>query len=173
MSKKIRVGIDLKCNVDEGSELFDLTSFSGYDFYGELSDKNTKRTKAYNILAGNQNMLKNAEFGDTWENINREVLRHVNLFVDKVYNQNHEDIEIELAEIDIQPLSVNAHLTEFHNANCLTFNADVVVQTTFSVNLTHPYDAAAVAASVADALELYIRRELDYAAETLISFIVR
>ena len=32
MSKKIRVGIDLKCNVDEGSELFDLTSFSGYDF---------------------------------------------------------------------------------------------------------------------------------------------
>lgn len=70
-------------------------------------------------------------------------------------------------------MSVNAYLTEFHNAECLTFNADVVVQTTFSVNLTHPYDAAAVAASVADALELYIRRELDYAAETLISFIVR
>lgn len=172
MSKKMRVGIDLKCNVDEGSELFDLASFSNYDFYNELSNKDTKRTKAYNILAGNQNMLKNAEFGDTLENITREVSRRVKLFANKVYNPSHEDIEIELAEINIQPLSVNAYLTELHSSKCLTFNADVVVQTTFSVNLTHPYDAAAVAASVADALQRYIRDELDYAADTSISFIL-
>lgn len=172
MSKKLRVGIDLKCNIQNDCELFNLSDFEDYDFYNKFAAQDSARAKTYNVLAGNKRMLKNAEFSDTWENIARAALRHTELFVDKVYNQEFDRIEIELAEINIEPLSVNASLTDIRNRKFLRFDVDVISEITFNVTLTHLYDEAAVAASIADKLELYIRKELDYAAVTSISFIL-
>ena len=52
MSKKFKVGIDLKCNIKNDCELFYLNDFKDYDFYNKLSARDAVRTKVYNVLAG-------------------------------------------------------------------------------------------------------------------------
>lgn len=74
MSKKFKVGIDLKCNIKNDCKLFYLNDFKDYDFYNKLSARDAVRTKVYNILAGKQNALNREEFGNTWNDINREIL---------------------------------------------------------------------------------------------------
>ena len=64
MSKKFKVGIDLKCNIKNDCELFYLNDFKDYDFYNKLSARDAVRTKVYNVLAGKQNALNREEFGD-------------------------------------------------------------------------------------------------------------
>lgn len=103
MSKKFKVGTDLKYNIKNDCELFYLNDFKDYDFYNKLSARDAVRTKVYNVLAGKQNAL------------------------------NREDCRVECADSD---------------------------------------DREAIAAGIADALKRYIRDELDYAADTSISFIV-
>lgn len=65
MSKKFKVGIDLKCNIKNDCELFYLNDFKDYDFYNKFAARDAVRNKAYNILAGKQNALNREEFGNT------------------------------------------------------------------------------------------------------------
>ncbi len=100
MSKKFKVGIDLKCNVKNDCELFYLNDFKDYDFYNKLAARDAVRNKAYNILAGKQNALNREEFGNAWNDINREIFRYVSLFTHRVYNQEHEGVKLEFDDLD-------------------------------------------------------------------------
>lgn len=171
MSKKFKVGIDLKCNIKNDCELFYLNDFKDYDFYNKFAARDAVRTKAYNILAGKQNALNREEFGNTWNDINREIFRYVSLFTHRVYNQEHEDVKLEFDDLDVQPLSVNAELISALRPATIVFDADVVAELTCRVECADSDDKEAVAAGIADALKHYIREELDYAADTAISFV--
>lgn len=171
MSKKFKVGIDLKCNIKNDCELFYLNDFKDYDFYNKLAARDAVRNKAYNILAGKQNTLNCEEFGNTWNDINREIFRYVSLFTHRVYNQEHDDVKLEFDDLDAQPLSVNVELISALRPATIVFDADVVAELTCRVECTDSDDEDAVAVGIADALRRYIRIELDYAADTTISFI--
>lgn len=171
MSKKFKVGIDLKCNIKNDCELFYLNDFKDYDFYNKLSARDAVRTKVYNVLAGKQNALNREEFGNTWNDINREIFRYVSLFTHRVYNQEHEDVKLEFDNLDVQPLSVNAELISALRPATIVFDADVVAELTCRVECADSDDREAVAAGIADALKHYIRGELDYAADTTIAFV--
>lgn len=172
MSKKFKVGIDLKCNIKNDCELFYLNDFKDYDFYNKFAARDAVRTRAYNILAGKQNALSNEEFGNTWNDITREIFRHVTLFTHRVYIQGHPSVKLEFDNLDVQPLSVNAELINVLRPATIAFDADVVAELTCRVECADSDDREAVAAGIADALKHYIRDELDYAADTTISFIV-
>lgn len=171
MSKKFKVGIDLKCNIKNDCELFYLNDFKGYDFYNKLAARDAVRNKAYNILAGKQNALNNEEFGNTWNDINREIFRYVSLFTHRVYNQEHEDVKLEFDDLDVQPLSVNTELISALRPATIVFDTDIVAELTCRVECADSDDREAVAVGIADALKNYIREELDYAADTAISFV--
>lgn len=171
MSKKFKVGIDLKCNVKNDCELFYLNDFKDYDFYNKLAARDAVRTKAYNILAGKQSALNHEEFGNTWNDINREIFRYISLFTHRVYNQEHDDVKLEFDDLDMQPLSVNVELISALRPATIVFDADVVAELTCRVECADSDDREAVAAGIADALKHYIREELDYAADTTISFV--
>ena len=171
MSKKFKVGIDLKCNVKNDCELFYLNDFKYYDFYNKLSARDAVRTKAYNVLAGKQNALNNEEFGNTWNDINREIFRYVLLFTHRVYNQEHDDVKLEFDDLDTQPLSVNAELISALRPATIVFDADIVAELTCRVECADSDSREAVAAGIADNLKHHIRDELDYAADTSISFV--
>lgn len=171
MSKKFKVGIDLKCNIKNDCELFYLSDFKDYDFYNKLSARDAVRTRAYNVLAGKQNALNREEFGNTWNDVNREIFRYVSLFTHRVYNQEHDDIKLEFDDLDIQLLSVNAELISALRPATIVFDADVVAELTCRVECADSEDREAVAAGITDVLKHYIREELDYAADTTISFI--
>lgn len=172
MSKKFKVGIDLKCNIKNDCELFYLNDFKDYDFYNKFSARDAVRTKVYNVLAGKQNALNCEEFCNTWNDINREIFRYVSLFTHRVYNQEHDDVKLEFDDLDAQPLSVNAELISALGPATIVFDADVVAELTCRVECADSDDREAVAAGIADALKHYIRDELDYAADTTISFVV-
>ncbi len=172
MSKKFKVGIDLKCNIKNDCELFYLNDFKDYDFYNKLAARDAVRNKAYNILAGKQNALNREEFGNTWNDINREIFRYVSLFTHRVYNQEHEDVKLEFDDLDAQPLSVNAELISALRPATIVFDADIVAELTCRVECAYSDDREAVAAGIADVLKNYIREELDYAADTAIAFVV-
>lgn len=171
MSKKFKVGIDLKCNVKNDCELFYLNDFKDYDFYNKFSERDAVRTKAYNVLDGKQNALNREEFGNTWNDINREIFRYVSLFTHRAYNQEHEDVKLEFDDLDVQPLSVNVELISALRPATIIFDADVVAELTCRVECVDSDNREAVAAGIADALKHYIREELDYAADTAISFV--
>lgn len=174
MSKKFKVGIDLKCNIKNDCELFYLNDFKDYDFYNKLSARDAVRTKVYNVLAGKQNALNREEFGNTWNDINREIFRYVSLFTHRVYNQEHDDVKLEFDDLDAQPLSVNAELISALRPATIVFDADVVAELTCRVECADSDNSdnrEAVAAGIAEALKHYIREELDYAADTAISFV--
>ena len=133
MSKKFKVGIDLKCNIKNDCELFYLNDFKDYDFYNKFSAGDAVRTRAYNVLAGKQNALANEEFGNTWNDINREIFRYISLFTHRVYNQEHDDIKLEFDDLDMQPLSVNTELISALRPATIVFNADVVAELTCRV----------------------------------------
>lgn len=171
MSKKFKVGIDLKCNVKNDCELFYLNDFKDYDFYNKLAARDAVRNKAYNILAGKQNALNREEFGNTWNDINREIFRYVSLFTHRAYNQEREDVKLEFDDLDVQPLSVNVELISALRPATIVFDADIVAELTCRVECADSDDREAVAAGIADALKNYIRKELDYAADTAISFV--
>lgn len=171
MSKKFKVGIDLKCNIKNDCELFYLNDFKGYDFYNKLAARDAVRNKAYNVLAGKQSALNREEFGNTWNDINREIFRYVSLFTHRVYNQEHEDVKLEFDDLDVQPLSVNTELISALRPATIVFDADIVAELTCRVECADSDDREAVAAGIADALKNYIREELDYAADTAISFV--
>lgn len=171
MSKKFKVGIDLKCNVKNDCELFYLNDFKDYDFYNKFAAQDAVRNKAYNILAGKQNALNREEFGNTWNDINREIFRYVLLFTHRVYNQEHDDVKLEFDDLDAQPLSVNAELISALRPATIVFDADVVAELTCRVECADSDDREAVAVGIADALKHYIRDELDYAADTTIAFV--
>lgn len=171
MSKKFQIGIDLKCNIKNDCELFYLNDFKDYDFYNKLAARDAVRNKAYNILAGKQNALNREEFGNTWNDINREIFRYVSLFTHRIYNQEHDDVKLEFDDLDAQPLSVNTELISALRPATIVFDADIVAELTYRVECADSDDREAVAAGIADALKNYIREELDYAADTAISFI--
>lgn len=171
MSKKFKVGIDLKCNIKNDCELFYLNDFKDYDFYNKLSARDAVRTKVYNVLAGKQNALNCEEFGNTWNDITREIFRYVSLFTHRAYNQEHDDVKLEFDDLDVQPLSVNAELISALRPATIVFDADIVAELTCRVECANSDDREAVAAGIADALKNYIRKELDYAADTAISFV--
>lgn len=171
MSKKFKVGIDLKCNIENDCELFYLNDFKDYDFYNKLSARDAVRTKVYNVLAGKQNALNREEFVNTWNDMNRELFRYVSLFTHRVYNQEHDDVKLEFDDLDVQPLSVNAELTSALKPATIVFDADVVAELTFRVECADSEDRDIVAVGIGDALRRYIRIELDYAADATISFI--
>ena len=171
MSKKFKVGIDLKCNIKNDCELFYLNDFKDYDFYNKFSARGAVRTKVYNVLDGKQNALNREEFGNTWNDINREIFRYVSLFTHRVYNQEHEDVKLEFDDLDVQPLSVNVELISALRPATIVFDADVVAELECDVECADSDDREAVAAGIADALKRHIRIELDYAADTTISFI--
>lgn len=172
MSKKFKVGIDLKCSIKNDCELFYLSDFKDYDFYNKLSARDAVRTRAYNVLAGKQNALNREEFGNTWNDINREIFRYVSLFTHRVYNQEHEDVKLEFDDLGVQPLSVNTELISALRPATIVFDADIVAELTCRVECADSDDREAVAAGIADALKNYIREELDYAADTAIAFVV-
>ena len=171
MSKKFKVGIDLKCNIKNDCELFYLNDFKDYDFYNKLSARDAVRTKVYNVLAGKQNALNCEEFSNTWNDITREIFRYVSLFTHRAYNQEHDDVKLEFDDLDVQPLSVNAELISALRPATIVFDADIVAELTCRVECADSDDREAVAAGIADALKNYIRKELDYAADTAISFV--
>lgn len=171
MSKKFKVGIDLKCNIKNDYELFYLNDFKDYDFYNKLSARDAVRTKVYNVLAGKQNALNREEFGNTWDDMNREIFRYVSLFTHRVYIQSHPSVKLEFDNLDVQPLSVNVELISALRPATIVFDADVVAELECDVECADSDDREAVAAGIADALKRYIRDELDYAADTTISFI--
>lgn len=171
MSKKFKVGIDLKCNIKNDCELFYLNDFKDYDFYNKFAARDAVRNKAYNILAGKQNALNREEFGNTWNDINREIFRYFSLFTHRVYSQEHEDVKLEFDNLDVQPLSVNAELISALRPATIVFDADVVAELTCRVECADSEDKDIVAIGIADALRRYIRIELDYAADTTISFV--
>ena len=171
MSKKFKVGIDLKCNIKNDCELFYLSDFKDYDFYNKLSARDAVRTRAYNILAGKQNTLNNEEFGNTWDDMNREIFRYVTLFTHRVYIQGHPSVKLEFDDLNVQQLSVNVELISALRPATIVFDADVVAELTCRVECADSDDRETVAAGIADALKNYIREELDYAADTTISFI--
>ena len=172
MSKKFKVGIDLKCNIKNDYELFYLNDFKDYDFYNKLSARDSVRTKVYNVIAGKQNALNREEFGNTWNGINREIFRYVSLFTHRVYNQEHEDVKLEFDDLYAQPpLSVNAELISALRPATIVFDADVVAELTCRVECADSEDKDIVAIGIADALRRYIRIELDYAADTTIAFV--
>lgn len=171
MSKKFKVGVDLKCNIKNDCELFYLSDFKDYDFYNKLSARDAVRTKVYNVLVGEQNALNHEEFSNTWNDINREIFRYVSLFTHRVYNQEHDDVKLEFGDLDVQPLSVNTELISALRPATIVFDADIVAELTCRVECADSDDREAVAAGIADALKNYIREELDYAADTAISFI--
>lgn len=140
-------------------------------FYNKLSARDAVRTKVYNVLAGKQNALNREEFGNTWNDINREIFRYVSLFTHRVYNQEHDDVKLEFDDLDVQPLSVNAELISALRPATIVFDADIVAELTCRVECADSDDREAVAAGIADALKNYIREELDYAADTAISFV--
>lgn len=115
--------------------------------------------------------MNREEFGNTWNDINREIFRYVSLFTHRVYNQEHEDVKLEFDDLDVQPLSVNAELISALRPATIVFDADVVAELTCRVECADSADREAVAVSIADALKRYIRDELDYAADTAISFV--
>ena len=112
------------------------------------------------------------EFGNTWNDVNREIFRYVSLFTHRVYNQEHDDVKLEFDDLDAQPLSVNVELISALRPATIVFDADVVAELTCRVECADSDNREAVAAGIADALKNYIREELDYAADTSISFIV-
>lgn len=171
MSKKFKVGIDLKCNIKNDCELFYLNDFKDYDFYNKFAARDAVRTRAYNVLAGEQNALNREEFGNTWNDINREIFRYVSLFTHRVYNQEHDDVKLEFDDLDAQPLSVNAELISALRPATIVFDADVVAELACRVECADSEDKDIIAIGIADALRRYIRIELDYAADTTISFI--
>ena len=171
MSKKFKVGIDLKCNIKNDCELFYLNDFKGYDFYNKLAARDAVRNKAYNILAGKQNALNNEEFGNTWNDINREIFRYVSLFTHRAYIKNHSNVKLEFDDLDVQPLSVNVELISALRPATIVFDADVVAELTCIVECADSDNKDVVAVGIADALSRYIREELDYAADTAIAFV--
>ena len=171
MSKKFKVGIDLKCNIKNDCELFYLNDFKDYDFYNKFLARDAVRTKVYDVFAGKQNALNCEEFGNTWDDINREIFRYVSLFTHRVYNQEHEDVKLEFDDLDVQPLSVNTELISALRPATIVFDADIVAELTCRVECADSDDREAVAAGIADALKRYIRDELDYAADTTIAFV--
>ena len=171
MPKKFKVGIDLKCNIKNDCELFYLNDFKDYDFYNKLAARDAVRNKAYNILAGKQNALNREEYGNTWNDINREIFRYVSLFAHRVYNQEHDDVKLEFDHLDVQPLSVNVELISTLRPATIVFDADVVAELTCRVECADSEDRDIVAIGIADALRRYIRIELDYAADTTIAFV--
>lgn len=162
----------MKCNIKNDCELFYLSDFKDYDFCNKLAARDAVRNKAYNILAGKQNALNREEFGNTWNDINREIFRYVSLFTHRVYNQEHEDAKLEFDDLDVQPLSVNTELISALRPATIVFDADIVAELTCRVECADSDDREAVAAGIADALKNYIREELDYVADTAIAFVV-
>lgn len=162
----------MKCNIKNDCELFYLSDFKDYDFCNKLAARDAVRNKAYNILAGKQNALNREEFGNTWNDINREIFRYVSLFTHRVYNQEHEDAKLEFDDLDVQPLSVNTELISALRPATIVFDADIVAELTCRVECADSDDRETVAAGIADALKNYIREELDYVADTAIAFVV-
>lgn len=115
--------------------------------------------------------MNREEFGNTWNDINREIFRYVSLFTHRVYNQEHDDVKLEFDDLDVQPLSVNVELISALRPATIVFDADVVAELTCRVECADSEDKDAVAVGIADSLKRYIREELDYAADTSISFI--
>lgn len=115
--------------------------------------------------------MNREEFGNTWNDINREIFRYVSLFTHRVYNQEHEDVKLEFDDLDTQPVSVNAELISALRPATIVFDADVVAELTCRVECADSEDKDIVAIGIADAPRCYILIELDYAADTAISFI--
>lgn len=138
----------MKCNIKNDCELFYLNDFKDYDFYNKLSARDAVRTKVYNVLAGKQNALNNEEFGNTWNDINREIFRYVSLFTHRVYNQEHDDVKLEFDDLDVQPLSVNADLISALRPATIVFDADIVAELTCRVECADSDDREAVAAGI-------------------------
>lgn len=118
-----------------------------------------------------KNALNREEFGNTWNDVNREIFRYISLFTHRVYNQEHDDVKLEFDDLDAQPLSVNAELISALRPATIVFDADVVAELTCRVECADSEDKDIVAIGIADALRRYIRIELDYAADTTISFV--
>lgn len=115
--------------------------------------------------------MNREEFGNTWNDTNREIFRYVSLFTHRVYNQEHDDVKLEFDDLDAQPLSVNVELISALRPATIVFDSDVVAELTCRVECANSEDKDIVAIGIADALRRYVRIELDCAADTTIAFV--
>lgn len=170
MSKKVQIGIDLRVNVPDDGELFDLGDFSEYDFYNEFAGSGTKRIRAYNILGGG---VKNDDgvFTRVRNNTTHEVLRCIERFNNSACKLESLGYTIEFVEVDSQQLGVNATLIDLYREPCVTFDVDEIYELTYTIELDDSDGIANEPRDIAEALKQHVRKELDEGATTRVSFV--
>lgn len=170
MSKKIQIGIDLRVNVQDDGELFDLIDFSEYDFYNKFAGSGARRIRAYNVLGGG---IKNdgEVFTRVGGNTTHEALRCIERFNNSVCKLESLGYTIEFVEVDSQQLSVNAELMDVYREPCVIFDVDAIYELTYTIELGDSDGIATKPRDIAEALKQHVRKELDDGATTRVSFV--
>lgn len=171
MSKKIQIGIDLRVNVPDNCELFDLSDFREYDFYNEFVGSGARRIRAYDIFGDD---IKNGDeyiFTSIWNNTTREALRCIERFNNSVCKLENFGYTIEFTDCDFQQLSVNAELISVCRKPCVIFDIDMIYELTYTIELNDSDSYATKPRDIAEALQQHVRKELDEGATTQIAFI--
>lgn len=171
MSKKVQIGIDLRVNVQDDGELFDLIDFSEYDFYHEFAGSGARRTRAYNVLGGSITNDCDDIFKRVWGNTSHEALRCIERFNNSVCKLESLGYTIEFVDCDSQQLSVNAELIDVYREPCVVFDVDMIYELTYTIELNDSDSIATKSKDIAEALKQHVRKELDEGATTQIAFI--
>lgn len=170
MSKKVQIGIDLRVNVRDDGELFDLGNFREYDFYNEFVGLGARRIRAYNVFGGS---VKNDDeiFTNVWNNTSREALRCIERFNKSVCKLESLGYAIEFTECDSSQLGVNATFIDLYKELCIAFDVDMVFELVYTIELNDSDGIAAKPIDISEALKKHVRKELDEGATTRIAFI--
>lgn len=171
MSKKFQVGIDLRVNVVDDGEVFELSDFREYDFYGEFASRGARRIRAYNILDGSTKNCGDI-FTNVWNSTSREALRCIERFNESVCKLESLGYAIELTDCDSQQLSVNAEFMDVYREPCVIFDVDMIYELTYTIELSDSDGIGSKPRDIAEALKQHVRNELDDSATTRIAFIV-
>lgn len=170
MSKRVQIGIDLRVNVQDDGELFDLIDFSEYDFYNKFAGSRARRIRAYNVLGGG--IKHNDEvFTRVWGNTTHEAIRCIERFNNSVCKLESLGCAIEFTNCDSQQLSVNAELIDVYREPCVIFDVDMIYELTYTIELNDSDSYATKPRDIAEALQQHARKELDDGATTRVSFV--
>lgn len=171
MSKKFQVGIDLRVNVVDDGEVFDLSDFREYDFYGEFASLGARRIRAYNVLNGATTNCGDDIFTNVWNNASHEALRCIERFNKSVCKLESLGYTIKFVDCDSQQLSVNAEFMDVYREPCVIFDVDMIYELTYTIELSDSDGIGSKPRDIAEALKQHVRNELDDAATTRIAFI--